>query len=656
MNGNPIPDRSSAAVKMLSDLVHENMEREDFDVEEFAALAGVSRSELYRRIKKLTGKSVTHFIRDIRLEESLKLLQHTDWTASEVGYKVGFNSPTYFSKCFKDKFGITPGEADSGLTPIRGSLYDDHLKYTKPKSSGFWTTRRLWLLFILVFISGFGSWYYMASNHKAGKEAIPGNSLMKESEEISIAVLPIDNWTFDESKNYMCYGITSEIIEELNRTKSFSRITPINDVLAFKDSIKDMASISELLNVTHVINGNLQKAGSQIKISVQFYNIEDNDLLWQESFIIDWSPEEIFRTQQKIADEVLRVLGDRITQNNDPRESKQLGTSSTRAYDLYMQAGFQASKFTETGYKNALMLLEKAVEEDPEFIDAYNGLAATWLLSGTIWSYASQDTAWHQAKEYLGKILDIDPKNQRAIRLLKMGSFYYGLEAFPKSKDYPQINTYNLEDTHFDYALKLGLYGKSEYALKNDLILSPSSPNTHALLALTYYLSGKEQQALEHLDNTYPLYNDDHEYLRESAKTYYFLNQYDKMAKAIGDYYKKFEDRPPIILWLKAMELHHTNEVEERDILLDSLLARYDRGAPGSPGWFIALFHAHMEDYDKALDWLERSYAAREVEMTWLAQEPDLAPLGDEPRYQALLDSMNFPESARKHVKNSFLD
>ncbi len=79
-------------------------------------------------------------------------------------------------------------------------------------------------------------------------------------------------------------------------------------------------------------------------------------------------------------------------------------------------------------------------------------------------------------------------------------------------------------------------------------------------------------------------------------------------------------------------------------------------GESGSPAWFIALYHAYKNDVDKTLDWLERSYEAGEVEMTWLAQEPDLAPLGNEPRYQALLDSMNFPESARKHVKNSFLD
>ena len=77
-------------------------------VEHLADELLVSRSKLYRKIKALTGETATEFIRKIRLEKANELLEKTDLTVSEIGYKVGFSSPSYFTKCFKNHFGIIP--------------------------------------------------------------------------------------------------------------------------------------------------------------------------------------------------------------------------------------------------------------------------------------------------------------------------------------------------------------------------------------------------------------------------------------------------------------------------------------------------------------------------------------------------------------------
>ncbi|MBV6442571.1 MAG: HTH-type transcriptional regulator CdhR [Saprospiraceae bacterium] len=70
----------------------------------------MSRSNLFRKLKALTGRSATDFIRTLRLEKAKELLETTDLNVTEVCFKVGFGSPNYFSRAFQEQFGISPSE------------------------------------------------------------------------------------------------------------------------------------------------------------------------------------------------------------------------------------------------------------------------------------------------------------------------------------------------------------------------------------------------------------------------------------------------------------------------------------------------------------------------------------------------------------------
>ena len=70
----------------------------------------LSRSKLYRKIKALTGETANEFIRKVRFKKAKQIIQNSNYTISEVCYKVGFSSPSYFTKCFKDHFGVLPTE------------------------------------------------------------------------------------------------------------------------------------------------------------------------------------------------------------------------------------------------------------------------------------------------------------------------------------------------------------------------------------------------------------------------------------------------------------------------------------------------------------------------------------------------------------------
>jgi DNA-binding response OmpR family regulator len=93
--------------------IEANLTDSDLNVETIGAELGLSRVQLYRKIKALTGQSPVELLRTARLKKGRQLLQTTGKTVSEVAYEVGFTAPSYFTKCFKDEFGISPSDVSS---------------------------------------------------------------------------------------------------------------------------------------------------------------------------------------------------------------------------------------------------------------------------------------------------------------------------------------------------------------------------------------------------------------------------------------------------------------------------------------------------------------------------------------------------------------
>ena len=104
----PIED---AFISRFKKIVEERLSTSDLSVEDLAADMGLSRVQLYRKVKALTGSTPVDLLRKARLAQARKLLQESTLSVSEVAYQVGFASPSYFTKCYKDEFGTVPGEA-----------------------------------------------------------------------------------------------------------------------------------------------------------------------------------------------------------------------------------------------------------------------------------------------------------------------------------------------------------------------------------------------------------------------------------------------------------------------------------------------------------------------------------------------------------------
>jgi len=127
-------------------------------VKELACELRVSRTSLNRKLQKILNITVNQFIREVRLQEALKMLRNEELTAAEVAYKVGFSSPAYFNTCFHEHFGFSPGKAKSEnmelsiadpVTHFTSKLNQNRIKNQTPFDNKVWIY--VFSGFILVF-------------------------------------------------------------------------------------------------------------------------------------------------------------------------------------------------------------------------------------------------------------------------------------------------------------------------------------------------------------------------------------------------------------------------------------------------------------------------------------------------------------------------
>lgn len=100
----------SSFLNLVQTTLKTHLSDENFGIAELCELLNISRTQLHRKLKKLTGLSTSHYIRSLRLEIAKELLETTNLNISEVAFKVGFSSATYFSKVFKSQFGYAPSD------------------------------------------------------------------------------------------------------------------------------------------------------------------------------------------------------------------------------------------------------------------------------------------------------------------------------------------------------------------------------------------------------------------------------------------------------------------------------------------------------------------------------------------------------------------
>jgi len=235
------------------------------------------------------------------------------------------------------------------------------------------------------------------------------------SEEPSIAVLPFVNMSEDPSNEYFSDGVSEEILNSLVKTNSMPVIARTSS-FQFKGQNLSVQKIASELNVTHIMGGSVRKAGNTVRVAAQLVDANTGRHLWSENY--DRELTNIFALQDEIAGEIVKQIQahvGRVQSRIEPGVRTQ--TVDEDAYDLYLRAQERFHRY-DPSRRESIGLFQIAVERDPEFIDAWVGLARAYSFAYEFDSKMIPIKTAHLAKAALQRALDIDPENASALSLL----------------------------------------------------------------------------------------------------------------------------------------------------------------------------------------------------------------------------------------------
>ena len=194
----------------------------------------------------------------------------------------------------------------------------------------------------------------------------------------SIAVLPFLNMSDDREQEYFADGVVDDIITALCRFRSFLVIAQ-NSSFTYKGRVVDVKQVGRELGVRYVLEGSVRKALNRVRITGQLVDVETGAHLWADRF--DGALEDIFDLQDQVTLSVVGAVAPTLVQAEIER-AKRKPTESLDAYDFYLRGLGMAGGQTRAHNAEALLLLYKAIELDPDFVSAH-GVAA-WCY---VWSH-----------------------------------------------------------------------------------------------------------------------------------------------------------------------------------------------------------------------------------------------------------------------------
>jgi len=478
----------------IRQIILNHLDDEKFDVSQLASEIGFSKSQIFRKVKSLTNRSVNQFIKETRLQEAVKLILNSDLHVAEISYKVGFSSPSYFNKCFSKYYGITPGEyKDKSIEkPLLNKLEGRTFKSRFKKLYYF-----LYFLGAILLLVGIFS--LIKSKRVTSKN---------NNSKISIAVLYFDDHSPKSNIKWFCNGITEEITAKLSNINRL-RVTSRTSVKQYRNSNKSIPEIAKDLDVDYIVEGSVTKDNNKVKITAQLINKKDEHIWFKE---YNDNFDDSFAIQQNVAIQIAQQLKIDLS----PEEVKiieKYPTDNKEAYKLFLQAEYQKNLFNKIAFDKAIPLYKQAIALDSTFVDAYLGLAEIWQVGGIVWGSYDEQKAWKNFKKYLLKASSIDGANRRIEYELYFGYFYYEWD-FEDMEKYYQKRLLNsnydiLTGIIQDYALKTGRYNEALLINERYIANSPSIIYVYAYKAEILMFLGKKDESLEILDRYNSLYSDD---------------------------------------------------------------------------------------------------------------------------------------------------
>ncbi len=381
---------SNKFIEQVESIVMSNLADENFGAKNLAFLLGLSNSQTLRKIKASTGKSATQYIRELRLKEAAKLIKKTDLTFSEISYKTGFASPSYFNKTFLKYYGITPSEFKAR------KINDEELASLHPKRKFFGLGANKVLLYVITILVLFTAGY-LITTFQSKKKTSPS----------SIAVLPFKDFSPEDSQ-WFSDGVSDNILHSLAQMQDLSVIS-FTSSSTYRDTDKLIPQIAKELGVSYILEGSVTLVEGKIKVITQLIGANDEHI-WSKEYNENF--DDIISVQNNVAQEVMRQLEFTLSPQEENTLSK-YPTENKEAYNLHLEGRRINQSVKYADLKKNIENNQKSIALDSNFVDAYVELAATNMILA-LEGYRNAPNYMKKAATYVDKALELDSNSAKA--------------------------------------------------------------------------------------------------------------------------------------------------------------------------------------------------------------------------------------------------
>ena len=511
-------------------------------------------------------------------------------------------------------------ESDSGRKPAFGAA-----EATQAKAG------RRWLLYaalavVLVAIAGVSAYLFLGRG-----EAID-----------SIAVLPLVNVSGDPNTEYLSDGISESLINSLTQLPKV-KVMSRTSAFRYRGKEVDLQKIRNELKVRAILTGRVVQRGENLSISAELVDAKDGNQIWGQRY--DRRLADIQAVQEEITTEISDKLRLRLTGAEQKILTKRY-TENTEAYQLYLKGRYYLNMRAEEAFNKGIQCFNQAIEKDPGFALAYAGLADSYNNLASNGYVAPRDSI-PQAKAAAIKALKLDENLAEAHTSLAVAAFYYDWNWQEAEREFRRAIALNpnyaaAHQGYGDFLDHMGRFDEGLLEYNRARELEPLSMLIHANIAMHYSSARQVEEAAKQLTSTLEM-DPNFAYAHWLLAAIYVIKPTLGDAIAEAQRAVALEPGSPRYIGILGMAYAVAGRRSEATKILGDLkeLSKCKYVPPTSAANILA----HMGGKtDEAIEELERGYEDRSWIMCWLKVNAIFDPLRSDPRFQALLRRMNFPE------------
>jgi serine/threonine protein kinase/Tfp pilus assembly protein PilF len=459
----------------------------------------------------------------------------------------------------------------------------------------------------------------------------------------SLAVLPFENVSRDPENDYLSDGITRSLINNLATVPKL-RVMAQSTVFRYKGREMDPQAVGRELNVRAMLTGRVMQSGGSLRIGTELVDVATGSQIWGAQF--DRKPGDIFVIQDEISSEISGRLRLQLTHAEKKRLVKR-HTEDAEAYRLYLQGHHHWNRWTEEGFYKAIGYFQQAIQKDPSYALAYAGVADSYVLLG--WnSYLPPKDAFPKGKAAAMAALEIAPDLGEAhtdlatVLWLHDWQWPEAQREFQRSLElnpcYPTANHYYAE-----CLMTMGRNAEALTRMKKSLELDPLSLIINVAIGWAHYHARQYDEAVAQLLRTVEL---DPNY----PMTYWILGLiYRKtgrsdLAISAGEKGVNLSGGSPLMRAALAQTFATAGAADKAIQIVGELngLAKQRYVAPH----FFAGIYIGLGEHDRAIEYLEKSYAEHCHWLIYLHIDPSVDDLRSDPRFQDLLRRVGLPAAS----------